>query len=102
MTSNAPDLYRQRLAHAKWTWMEAKACRRLLAPLRRKDRASGRAEKRKARQDVRAEVAGADMETREMLSADPCENGTCPFCHDGGRETDFERTRMAAAQRGAI
>jgi len=35
-------------------------------------------------------------------SNDPCRNGSCPFCHDGGDEVELERTRMSAAQRGAI
>jgi len=43
------DYYGARLRHAAWTWLEAKFCR-FLHPLRSKDRASGRNEKRSAKQ----------------------------------------------------
>ncbi len=101
MSNGGPDTYRRLLAHAQWTWREEKVCP-YHGPSRRKDRASGRADKRSARQAEQAEVANDNADVREMLSPDLCENGTCPFCHDGGNETDFERTRMGAAQRGAI
>ncbi len=97
MTSTGPDFYRQRLAHAKWTWREAKVLSFLRSP-RQKERAEGRAEKHRARQMASGEVEYDP----DDLSDDPCRNGSCASCHDGGYETDFERTRMAAAQRGAI
>jgi|SRR3569623_263674 len=100
MTSNSPDFYGRRVAHAGWTWREAKACSRFMYPPRRKDRSYSRADKRSARQDVRAEI---DRDSTFVGPAfDPCANGTCPFCHGFAGDTDFERTRMAAAQRGAI
>lgn len=56
----ATDFYRQRLAHAKWTWAEHKACN-FIAPPRRKDRASGRAEKRSARQREAADIVDEQL-----------------------------------------
>jgi len=55
MTSNSPDFYRRRLAHAQWTWREEKVCP-YHGPSERKDRANGRADKRSARQQIRAEI----------------------------------------------
>lgn len=49
------DRYRQRLAHAKWTWNEHRYCNFLKSP-RRKDRESGRAERRSARHADRREM----------------------------------------------
>lgn len=51
------DRYRQRLAHAAWTWREEKVCPRFHGPSHHKDRASGRADKRAARQQDRIELA---------------------------------------------
>lgn len=95
------DHYRARLKAAGWDWMEQNRTWRDQGRLV-KDRVSGRAEKRGARQEVRAEIANDNADTDDAISADPCRNGSCAFCHDGGRESEFERTRMAAAQRGAI
>jgi glyoxylase-like metal-dependent hydrolase (beta-lactamase superfamily II) len=53
MTTN--DRYRQYLATAQYTWREEKVCP-YHGPSRKKDRASGRAEKRAARQKDRAEI----------------------------------------------
>jgi len=73
-----------------------------MGPPRRKDRSYSRADKRSARQEARTEIATESAQASEILSSGPCENGTCPFCLGGSDETDFERTRVAAAQRGAI
>jgi len=97
--STGTDFYRQRLATAKWSWREDHAWHQGKFA---KDRSSGRAEKRGARQVQRHEISNDNADVSDVLSGDPCRNGTCAFCHDGGDETDFERTRMAAAQRGAI
>jgi len=100
MSSTGPDFYRRRLATSIEDWNECKAYPRVFGPLRQKARLWSRIEKHRARAMDRVEIASAA--TLEALSADACENGSCPFCHDGGYDTDFERTRMAAAQRGAI
>lgn len=74
------DRYRQRLAHAKWTWNEGKHCRFLKSP-RRKDRESGRAERRSARQadrrETEAEAQGAVMDA--PAEPFPCGCGD-PIC----------------------
>lgn len=49
------DRYKQRRAHAKWTWRECKCCSYHKKP-RNKDRESGRAEKRAVRQVDRKEI----------------------------------------------
>ena len=48
------DGYRHRIKRAAWTWLEAKVVQVLRSP-RRKDRKSGRADKRGARQREREE-----------------------------------------------
>lgn len=60
------DRYRQKLAHAQWTWREKKVCRHH-GPSRSKDRAAGRNDKRAARQQDRAETgvrASGDQDLR--------------------------------------
>jgi hypothetical protein len=49
------DRYRQKLQHAAWTWREEKVCR-FHGDARNKDRMSGRAEKRSAKQKDRKEI----------------------------------------------
>lgn len=49
------DRYHQLLQHAQWTWREEKVCR-YHSPSRRKDRVSGRNDKRAARQHDRREI----------------------------------------------
>jgi hypothetical protein len=49
------DRYRHRLKHAAWTWRESKMCRWHRKP-DKKDRASGRNDKRGARHEDRAEM----------------------------------------------
>lgn len=66
----------------------------------RKERREGRAEKRGARQVEQVETDEAAQGGR--IWEDPCANGTCPFCMGDWEESLFERTRMYAAQRGAI
>jgi len=56
MGSTGPDFYRRRLAEALWTWNERKGCAHFVAPRRRKRRASGRADKRRARHETRVEI----------------------------------------------
>lgn len=58
MTSAVTDFYRQRLAHAKWTWMEFKhfRCKHFVGNPGRKLRAEGRTEKRRARHQEREEI----------------------------------------------
>jgi hypothetical protein len=51
------DTYRKLLAKAAWDWLERKYCHRFMSKRRSKDRVSGRAEKRKARQLDRAEIS---------------------------------------------
>lgn len=55
------DRYKQRLAHAQWTWRECKGCRFHAKP-RAKDRESGRAEKRAVRQADRKEIEHDQLE----------------------------------------
>jgi hypothetical protein len=43
------DHYRNRLKHAGWTWRERKRYQHIFGKVRRKDRESGRADKRAAR-----------------------------------------------------
>lgn len=49
------DFYRRRLAHALWTWREGRHSTFHKQP-RAKDRPSGRAEKRRARQAERRDI----------------------------------------------
>lgn len=51
------DYYKLRLKHALWTWREACHCNYHRKP-RIKDRASGRNDKRSARQQARREIDG--------------------------------------------
>lgn len=54
----ATDFYRQRLAHALWTWRESKHAASWRRRRRhRKDRIEGRREKRRARQREAADIA---------------------------------------------
>jgi len=103
MGSFGPDFYRRRLATSIEDWNMHKAYPRTFRePLRTKARVWSRLEKHRADAVEHAEIDRESVAAREILSSDPCENGTCPFCLGGSDETDFERTRIAAAQRGAI
>jgi len=51
----AVDRYKNKIKHAAWTWREEKVSRYHL-PARRKDRASGRNDKRSARQEDRRDI----------------------------------------------
>jgi hypothetical protein len=60
------DFYRQRLAHAKWTWREDRPWRQGKHP---KDRDSGRHEKRRARASGRR-----DIEDQLLTAFDPLDD----------------------------
>ena len=62
------DFYRQRLAHAHWTWMEAKFCRAYHRNVR-KLRKESRVEKHRARQDEKR-----DIEDQIMYQFDPLDD----------------------------
>lgn len=49
------DRYRNKIKHASWTWREEKVCP-YHGPSTRKDRISGRGDKRSARQADRKEI----------------------------------------------
>jgi len=56
MSGTGPDFYRRHLAESLWTWNERKGCAHFMAPRRRKRRACGRADKRRARHESRVEI----------------------------------------------
>jgi hypothetical protein len=62
------DTYKKLLASAAWTWMEHKHCSKFMSKLRRKDRTSGRATKRSARQVDAKEIA----EDSKLPTGKPC------------------------------
>lgn len=69
------DRYHARLLHAQWTWREAKCYRKWFGPTRNKDARMGRAEKRSARQQDRAE-----MLERASGRLDLDRNDNVPWC----------------------
>lgn len=75
------DHYRQRLAHAKWTWREDRHHKGGRRDRFKKDRPSGRAERRSARQADYRELA-ADVQAAVMdapAERFPCDCGD-PDC----------------------